>query len=144
MDPDDFQLIRDVLAERIGSAVGRRWPTTGLVDWIVHVRRADPEIPAAWASALANAYRVQGARKEDTRYLDMVLLFRPWKSENALNSFIHAVQCSRPLLGSPDALRWVLADVEALNTCEVEGELMIDDDVLSEPCNARALIIPPN
>jgi hypothetical protein len=139
-----MQLVRDVLAERVSAALGRGWPTRGLVHWIVHVRRADPDIPVVWASALASAYRVQVARKEDTRYLDMVLVFRPWKSQAAYRAFIRAVQCSRPLLGATDALRWVLADVEVLDTYEADGELMIDDDVLSEPCNARALVIPWN
>jgi hypothetical protein len=140
---DDVRLIRDVLPTIIGGDAGKSWPSREYVQWLVRVRRAAPDISSHWVPTLASAYRVLARDGKDTRYLDMVLVLRPWESENTLKSFYHAVRCARRLLGPPDVLRWVLTDLEVFWLVDIDqdGAPIIDgDDVLYGPCNERVRI----
>ena len=108
-DPDEARIILDVLALALD---GRSWPTRAMAQWIAHVKTVAPDIPSYWALSLAQGYH---ACRDDNykyiRYLDMVLILRPWASESDLEWFVYIVQCSRQELGPPSVLQWALMDV---------------------------------
>jgi hypothetical protein len=136
IDSEDISLIRDVLALVIGPYSHPSWPSRALVQQMIRVRQAAPDIPAEWARALAYAYRALFADGEDARELDMILVLRPWQGDPMLGVFFVAVRCLRSQLGSLDALRWVLADLEVLDLYDSGpgSPVEIDDAPLMGPC----------
>jgi len=137
-DPEDVRLIRDVLALAIGPYPRPWWPSRALVQQVIRVRQAAPDIPADWALNVARAYRTLFANGEDARQLDMILVLRPWRDKSMLKVFFVAVRCLRSQLGTLDALRWVLADLDVLDIYNTVpgggGRFEIDDSPLMEPC----------
>jgi hypothetical protein len=135
-DPEDVRLIRDVLALAIGPYPRPWWPSRALVQQMIRVRQAAPDIPADWALTVARTYHTLLANGEDARQLDMILVLRPWRDESTLEVFFVAVRCLRSQLGALDALRWVLVDLEVLNMYDnyPAGTVEIDDAVLMGPC----------
>ena len=100
--------------------------------WLVRVRTAAPDIPPDWALALARSYRVHRDDDwENVRYLDMVLILRPWVSESDLDWFVYTVQRSRRLLGEPTILQFTLSGLV--------DDRLLEDDIFAPPPKGRRL-----
>ena len=109
-DPEDARRVLDVAAYVADVTDGRLWLTRELAGWVSRIRQASPDVPPAWAYALARAYRTlskQPPEQQDARPLDIVLAAEPWQSEERASWYRELVQRSERELGRQPKGLWV-------------------------------------
>ena len=78
-DPEEAQRIIPVFKHAFGETFGRVWLSRAIAGWVNRVCAvADP--PDAWAWSFAVAYHRVTARQDDTRCLDLLLMYRVWET----------------------------------------------------------------
>ena len=77
-DPEEARRIIPVFKHAFGQTFGRVWISRATAGWVNRVCAvANP--PDAWAWSFAVAYQWATARQEETRCLDLLLMYRVWE-----------------------------------------------------------------